>query len=121
MAQQPQLSPALIGVGKGSAVPGDPARVVQPREVEAGEMAVPATPAIDAPPPMPEHQAADEGPIMFRAPPIATEVKRQVSARVPASLDRELRGMVFETGRTQQEIITEFLIEGLKRWRKSRG
>ena len=61
---------------------------------------------------------ADEPPL--RPLPPADEPMRFTSFRVPVSLDEQLRGMIFETRRSKQDILTEFLRQGLERYRKER-
>ena len=61
---------------------------------------------------------ADEPPL--RPLPPADEPMRFTSFRVPVSLDEQLRGMIFETRRSKQDILTEFLRQGLDRYRKER-
>ena len=60
----------------------------------------------------------DEPPL--RPLPPEDEPMRFTSFRVPVSLDEQLRGMIFETRRSKQDILTEFLRQGLERYRKER-
>jgi hypothetical protein len=48
------------------------------------------------------------------------EVRRQISFRATVEIDLAMRSMMFETGRSQQEILEEFVGEGLRKWRESR-
>src|SRR5262249_49237662 len=44
-----------------------------------------------------------------------------VSFRAPVKLAEELRVMAFETRRPKQDILTDLLAEGLKRWKAARA
>ena len=61
---------------------------------------------------------ADEPPL--RPLPPEDEPMRFTSFRVPVGLDEQLRGMIFETRRSKQDILTEFVRQGLERYRKER-
>lgn len=102
------------------------------------EAVQPSTPAValeqppEAPPELTSTSAASQRTQMARMPdddpdepplrplPPADEPMRFTSFRVPVSLDEQLRGMIFETRRSKQDILTEFLRQGLERYRKER-
>jgi hypothetical protein len=112
VAQLPQLSSSLVQ--KGRAVPADPTDAIAPE---------PPPPPPAAPTQEPEavvrtDDLTDDPPL--RAPPVRDELRRIVSFRAPIQLDRDLEGMMFETGRTKQELLTEFLAEGIRRWKTER-
>jgi hypothetical protein len=108
VAQQPQLSSTLIQ--KGKATPADPADAVAAEPRAAPAQAPEASAGTE--------DLADDPPL--RAAPVRDELRRIVSFRAPVQLDRELEGMMFETGRTKQEILTEMLAEGIRRWKIER-
>jgi hypothetical protein len=112
MAQPSQLSPSLIQ--KGDAKPVSP-------EVATGTAATPqpgpvAAPAAHVAPP-PETVAA---PSIDDLPMPDTIPRALISFRAPVQLTEELRLMAFETRRPKQDLLTEFLSEGLKRWKAAR-
>lgn len=47
--------------------------------------------------------------------------KRFTSFRLPVSLDEELRAMVYETRRSKQDLLIEFVTAGVKLWRRERA
>jgi hypothetical protein len=47
--------------------------------------------------------------------------KRFTSFRLPVELDEELRAMMFETRRSKQELLIEFVIAGVQAWRGERA
>ena len=124
MAQPSPLSSGLIR--KGEAKPVSP-------EIAAGPAAQPAASEPALPPAMPaaqpevprnEPQGAQGAPSMtledLPIPP-DTVPRALVSFRAPVQLTEELRLMAFETRRPKQELLTEFLSDGLKRWKAGRA
>ena len=126
MAQQPQLSSSLVQ--KGRAVPADPVDAVaaEPpeREPVAPAMArasapergwggAPNTNVAERP-----SLGADEPPL--QPAPVDDVLRRLISFRTPVQLDQDLRAMVFETGRTKQDLLTDFLAEGIRKWKAAR-
>jgi hypothetical protein len=47
--------------------------------------------------------------------------KRFTSFRLPVSLDEDLRSMIFETRRTKQDLLIEFVTVGIEKWRRDRA
>ena len=47
--------------------------------------------------------------------------KRFTSFRLPIDLDEELRAMMFETRRSKQDLLTEFVTAGVQQWRRNRS
>jgi hypothetical protein len=120
VAHQPQLSSALVR--KGLATPADPsdAVAVEPPALEPAEV-TPAPEPGDEPPmtvAVRPSLGADEPPL--RPAPVSDELRRLISFRTPVQLDQDLRAMVFETGRSKQDLLTDFLAEGIKKWKAAR-
>jgi hypothetical protein len=61
---------------------------------------------------------ADEPPL--QPAPVDDVLRRLISFRTPVQLDQDLRAMVFETGRTKQDLLTDFLAEGIRKWKAAR-
>jgi hypothetical protein len=61
-----------------------------------------------------------EGEPPLRALPPDDVPKRFTSFRLPVELDEELRAMMFETRRSKQDLLIEFVTAGVKSWRKDR-
>jgi hypothetical protein len=86
------------------------------------------SPALAVPPPvrMPELPASqtmvpDEADPPLRAVPPDDVPKRFTSFRLPVELDEELRAMVFETRRSKQDLLIEFVTAGVRAWRRERA
>jgi hypothetical protein len=47
--------------------------------------------------------------------------KRFTSFRLPVDLDEELRSMMFETRRSKQDLLIDFVTRGVKAWRQGRA
>jgi hypothetical protein len=47
--------------------------------------------------------------------------KRFTSFRLPVDLDEELRSMMFETRRSKQDLLIDFVTQGVKAWRQGRA
>jgi hypothetical protein len=47
--------------------------------------------------------------------------KRFTSFRLPVDLDEELRAMMYETRRSKQDLLIEFVTEGIRKWRRERA
>ena len=81
--------------------------------------------AVDSPAPAslpaaaPRHPAAIEEPPLRPLPPEDIP-KRFTSFRLPVTLDEELRAMIFETRRTKQDLLIEFVTAGIEKWRRER-
>lgn len=61
----------------------------------------------------------DDEPPLRPAPPEDVP-KRFTSFRLPVSLDEDLRSMIFETRRTKQDLLIEFVTAGVEKWRRER-
>jgi hypothetical protein len=57
----------------------------------------------------------------LRAIPPDDVAKRFTSFRLPVDLDEELRSMMFETRRSKQDLLIEFVTNGVQAWRKGRA
>jgi hypothetical protein len=122
MAQPPPLSGSLIRKGE--------ARAVSPDQAIAAPTVLQTEPPAAAPPIEQRTQAE----VPRAAPRFAQEVESvlddlampevvplvMVSFRAPVKLAEELRLMAFETRRPKQDILTDLLAEGLKRWKSAR-
>ena len=129
MARQPTED---LTLGAGLIRKGE-ARGLSPAMAEASPE--PTPPSVAAPPSSPlaaaqvrpePPQAApmpdiveDEPPL--RAAPPDDVPKRFTSFRLPVELDEELRAMMFETRRSKQDLLIEFVTEGVKVWRRNRA
>ena len=129
MARQPTED---LTLGAGLIRKGE-ARGLSPTMAEASPE--PTPPSVAAPPSSPlaaaqvrpePPQAApmpdiveDEPPL--RAAPPDDVPKRFTSFRLPVELDEELRAMMFETRRSKQDLLIEFVTEGVKVWRRNRA
>jgi hypothetical protein len=70
--------------------------------------------------PVPVEQPAEDQDPPLRAAPPDDVPKRFTSFRLPVSLDEDLRGMMFETRRSKQDLLIEFVTEGIRKWRTER-
>jgi hypothetical protein len=124
VAQQPQLSSSLVQ--KGRAAPADPVDALGPELLERGTIAPAITRASEPErgqggmPTVAERPSlgTDEPPL--QPAPVDDVLRRLISFRTPVQLDQDLRAMVFETGRTKQDLLTDFLAEGIRKWRVAR-
>jgi hypothetical protein len=124
MAQPPREDLSL-GAGlirKGEARGQSPALAVPPRPAPV-ELPAPVEPVSAAPPSTQRLSPtiADEldDPPLRAAPPDDIP-KRFTSFRLPVTLDEELRAMMFETRRSKQDLLIEFVTAGIKTWRRER-
>lgn len=111
MAQPPEdltLGAGLIRKGEARGV--SPALAVAPQPVSAPPPPQPAAPFIEEP---------DDPPL--RAAPPEDVPKRFTSFRLPVDLDEELRAMIFETRRSKQDLLIEFVTAGVQAWRRERA
>jgi hypothetical protein len=109
----PQNDDLSLGAGlikKGEARGVSPALAVSPGRPETV-----LQPASLPPEPIEE----DEPPL--RAVPPDDVPKRFTSFRLPVSLDEDLRAMMFETRRSKQDLLIEFVTAGVKTWRQNRA
>jgi hypothetical protein len=110
------LSPALATAQVAPAAP--PAPVIQ----EAAPMmdaVVPPPERAPVAPPMPQLIAEDDPPL--RALPPDDVPKRFTSFRLPVPLDEDLRAMMFETRRSKQDLLIDFVTAGIQTWRRERA
>src|SRR3954452_22830041 len=80
-------------------------------------------PVLAVPQPQPEPprlspESIEEPPL--RPAPPEDIAKRFTSFRLPVNLDEELRAMIFETRRTKQDLLIEFITTGIEKWRRER-
>ena len=133
MAQNDDLTLGTGLIRKGEARGISPALAVppKPREEPQSPPAAPArAPAQPAPPPLasaplvqpapPVGVPADEVDPPLRAVPPDDVAKRFTSFRLPVSLDEDLRAMMFETRRSKQDLLIEFVTAGVQTWRRDR-
>ena len=109
------LSPAL-------APPSEPEERAQaaPAQAPRAAQAPAATPSV--PEPAPAATVIEDGPEPPLRPTPPDDVpKRFTSFRLPVDLDEDLRAMMFETRRSKQDLLIEFVTEGVKAWRRSRA
>jgi hypothetical protein len=123
MAQPPPLSGSLIRKGEARAVSPEQA-VAAPRvlQAEAPAVAPPVEQLGQAEVPRPAPRSAQELESVLddlTMPEVVPLV--MVSFRAPVKLAEELRLMAFETRRPKQDILTDLLAEGLKRWKSTRA
>jgi hypothetical protein len=108
MAAKDELTLDTGLIRKGEARGVDPARAVP-------QAAPPPAPAA----PEPSPPISQEPPL--RPIPPEDVPKRFTSFRLPVALDEELRGMIFETRRTKQDLLIEFVTAGVEKWRRERA
>jgi hypothetical protein len=114
MARQPDdLSLGTGLIRKGEARGLSPARAVPASPEEVVRMPTPAPAPILRP-------AIDEDDPPLRAAPPDDVPKRFTSFRLPVALDEDLRAMMFETRRSKQDLLIEFVTQGIKTWRRDR-
>jgi hypothetical protein len=118
VAQQPQLSSSLVQ--KGRAAPADPLDALGNELPERGPIPPEPQRGRGGPPVLADRPSlgADEPPL--QAAPVDDVLRRLISFRTPVQLDQDLRAMVFETGRTKQDLLTDFLAEGIRKWKVAR-
>jgi len=110
MAQLPEdltLGAGLIRKGEARGV--SPTLAVAPQPVSAPPPPQPLAPTVEE---------VDDPPL--RAAPPEDVPKRFTSFRLPVGLDEELRAMMFETRRSKQDLLIEFVTAGIKAWRRDR-
>jgi hypothetical protein len=116
MARQPDdLSLGTGLIRKGEARGLSPAMAVPAPREEAASMP-PPTPA---PAPRPTPTIEEDDPPLRAVPPDDVP-KRFTSFRLPVALDEDLRAMMFETRRSKQDLLIEFVTAGIKQWRRER-
>ncbi len=127
MAQNDDLSLGAGLIRKGQARGASPAMAVP----QAVEKAVEPSPPTSTPQPV-----AAAGPISAHLPAIAQiedpdpplralppddVPKRFTSFRLPVTLDEDLRAMMYETRRSKQDLLIDFVTAGVQAWRKERA
>lgn len=139
MAQQnDDLSLGTGLIRKGEARGISPALAVPPKREDpvapqaastvAPTQQLPATQPVAPPQPNPEPspmpatspQPTEETDPPLRAVPPDDVAKRFTSFRLPVSLDEDLRAMMFETRRSKQDLLIDFVTEGVKGWKRDR-
>jgi hypothetical protein len=68
---------------------------------------------------VPQLIAEDDPPL--RALPPDDVPKRFTSFRLPVPLDEDLRAMMFETRRSKQDLLIDFVTAGIQTWRRERA
>jgi hypothetical protein len=97
-----------------------PAAPVAPEAVATPAAKPPAqTDPSPTPAPTAVPEEDDEPPL--RPLPPTDEPLRFTSFRLPVHLDEELRAMMFETRRSKQALLIEFVQDGIRRWRRDRS
>ncbi|MFL5281812.1 MAG: hypothetical protein ACJ8AW_12665 [Rhodopila sp.] len=110
----PEAPPAPVAV----AAPA-PAIVVAPEPVRAAASAAPAPQTATAAILVQTPETQDDPPL--RALPPDDVPKRFTSFRLPVALDEELRAMMFETRRSKQDLLIDFVTAGIQTWRRERA
>jgi hypothetical protein len=87
-----------------------------PSSDDRRQASVPAT-QMHTPPDLDNYQ--QEHPPL-KAMPALDVPKRFTSFRLPVDLDEEMRAMIFETRRTKQDLLEEFVRNGVQQWRRDR-
>ena len=112
MAQNDDLTLGTGLIRKGEARGLSPALAVPPPQKHEYNVSVPANV---------EPALAPENEPPLKAIPPDDIPKRFTSFRLPVSLDEELRAMMFETRRSKQDLLIDFVTEGIKIWRRERA
>jgi hypothetical protein len=126
MAQQPDtLDAGLIRKGEArgtSPALATPAPPIVPKPAPAPVPTVRENPTVEsgARPFLPPYENAEPDPPLRALPPDDVP-KRFTSFRLPVTLDEELRAMIFETRRTKQDLLIEFVTAGVQAWRRDRA
>jgi hypothetical protein len=132
MAQNDDLTLGTGLIRKGEARGVSPALAVPPRKEEpavpvaapapappSAAMEVPLVVQSPQPVPLVPHVAEEPDPPLRAVPPDDV-AKRFTSFRLPVALDEDLRAMMFETRRSKQDLLIEFVTEGVRAWRRDR-
>jgi hypothetical protein len=102
-----------------------PAATSMPPASPVAPAALPHVPLQSAPEAAPMQsiapQATEEADPPLRAVPPDDVAKRFTSFRLPVSLDEDLRAMMFETRRSKQDLLIDFVTEGVKGWKRDRA
>lgn len=120
MAQPPEdLSLGAGLIRKGEARGLSPAlAVAPPAPVRVAATPTAAALATEPPPSVP---APEEDDPPLRAVPPDDIPKRFTSFRLPVALDEELRAMMYETRRSKQDLLIDFVTQGIRVWRRDRA
>lgn len=97
-----------------------PATAVVPEAVPTPADRPPA-PIDRSPTPVPTAVPEEDDEPPLRPLPPTDEPLRFTSFRLPVHLDEELRAMMFETRRSKQALLIEFVQDGIQRWRRDRS
>jgi hypothetical protein len=117
MARQPDdLSLGTGLIRKGEARGLNPAMAGPAARQDVAGMSTPSP----APVPVSGLTIEEDDPPLRATPPDDVP-KRFTSFRLPVALDEELRAMMFETRRSKQDLLIEFVTEGIKVWRRERA
>jgi len=129
MSRQPE--DLTLGAGlirKGEARGLSPSLAEVPSQPPAA-IPEPVAPPIDAAPPAARQAPPKPAPVTvedvpeppLRAVPPDDVPKRFTSFRLPVPLDEDLRAMIFETRRTKQDLLIEFVTAGIQTWKRDRA
>jgi hypothetical protein len=125
MAQNNDLSLGAGLIRKGQARGASPAMAVpqvieEPLEPEPVVPVNVAAPAVAMPRVQAAAQLEDPDPPLRALPPDDVP-KRFTSFRLPVTLDEDLRAMMYETRRSKQDLLIDFVTAGVQGWRKERA
>ena len=114
------LTPDLVKKGEARGLSPDSIVSVPPTtahpETPVAPLNATAMPKVPPPDIAVSHLAPD-APTLTPVPP-ADVPRRFISFRVPVELDEDLRGMIFQTRRSKQDLLIEFVSEGVKKWKR---
>jgi len=119
VAQRDDLSLGTGLIRKGEARGVSPAMALPSQTPELTEPAPPPAPPHTHTEPYAPPVAEDDPPL--RAAPPDDVPKRFTSFRLPVSLDEDLRAMMYETRRSKQDILIDFVTVGINIWRRERA
>ena len=125
MAQNDDLSLGAGLIRKGQARGASPAMAV-PQVIEEPLGPAPIAPVPVAAPDVATAQMQAAAPIEDPDPPLRAlppddVPKRFTSFRLPVTLDEDLRAMMYETRRSKQDLLIDFVTAGVQTWRKERA
>jgi hypothetical protein len=120
MAQDDSLTLGAGLIRKGQARGQSPTEAAYTEPARTDPTPLASLPSVPAPPVVtpPAVTTADLPPL--RAQPPEDVPKRFTSFRLPVSIDEQLRDMIYETRRSKQDLLLEFVTAGLQRWHQER-
>jgi hypothetical protein len=115
------LTPDLVKKGEARGLSPDSIVLSPPTTAHSGTPVAPlnatAMPKVPPPPDIAVSHLASDTPALTPVPP-ADVARRFISFRVPVELDEDLRAMIFQTRRSKQDLLIEFVSEGVKKWKR---